>query len=275
MMKQDCGFAVGTGRIDEIYCLCYADEEGEYRKPPNRIPRPLEISIRHVGSTRRRRWPVNPIQVRRVLLTPSEPPTFLNPPPVTYCNDCSCRQQNSRTAATFPFKSPHHGYLLGCSCYQLCRARPAYISSDRRSICTRPAGAPRFFVATAVAEVAQVGDEPQQVADGEHEERFADTDAHEHQSSPKSPAIPNPPSPPVGDGETDMRGGYSGFGGARHSSNSSDGRGYNGNPCLTMHQPWASLLVHGIKCVEGRSWPPPITGPSLPPPPSLDGTPCL
>ena len=24
--------------------------------------------------------------------------------------------------------------------------------------------------------------------------------------------------------------------------------------CLTMHQPWASLLVHGIKQLEGRSW---------------------
>ncbi|XP_024524663.1 activating signal cointegrator 1 isoform X1 [Selaginella moellendorffii] len=24
--------------------------------------------------------------------------------------------------------------------------------------------------------------------------------------------------------------------------------------CLTMHQPWASLLVHGIKRIEGRSW---------------------
>ncbi|VFQ85406.1 unnamed protein product [Cuscuta campestris] len=32
------------------------------------------------------------------------------------------------------------------------------------------------------------------------------------------------------------------------------------NPCLTMHQPWASLLVHGIKRIEGRSWPSPITG---------------
>ncbi|KAL1341655.1 hypothetical protein HN51_028200 [Arachis hypogaea] len=32
------------------------------------------------------------------------------------------------------------------------------------------------------------------------------------------------------------------------------------NPCLTMHQPWASLLVYGIKHVEGRSWPSPITG---------------
>ncbi|XP_066164550.1 uncharacterized protein [Oryza sativa Japonica Group] len=31
------------------------------------------------------------------------------------------------------------------------------------------------------------------------------------------------------------------------------------NPCLTMHQPWASLLVHGIKRVEGRSWPSPLT----------------
>lgn len=27
-----------------------------------------------------------------------------------------------------------------------------------------------------------------------------------------------------------------------------------------MHQPWASLLVHGIKRIEGRSWPSPITG---------------
>lgn len=32
------------------------------------------------------------------------------------------------------------------------------------------------------------------------------------------------------------------------------------NPCLTMHQPWASLLVFGIKRIEGRSWPSPITG---------------
>ncbi|KAG5588159.1 hypothetical protein H5410_048593 [Solanum commersonii] len=31
------------------------------------------------------------------------------------------------------------------------------------------------------------------------------------------------------------------------------------NPCLTMHQPWASLLVYGIKRIEGRSWPAPIT----------------
>ncbi|CAN0031689.1 unnamed protein product [Scytosiphon promiscuus] len=27
------------------------------------------------------------------------------------------------------------------------------------------------------------------------------------------------------------------------------------NVCLTMHQPWASLLVVGVKRVEGRSWP--------------------
>ncbi|PKA45868.1 hypothetical protein AXF42_Ash016894 [Apostasia shenzhenica] len=32
------------------------------------------------------------------------------------------------------------------------------------------------------------------------------------------------------------------------------------NPCLTMHQPWASLLIHGIKRIEGRSWPAPLTG---------------
>ncbi|XP_061945587.1 uncharacterized protein LOC133669458 [Populus nigra] len=32
------------------------------------------------------------------------------------------------------------------------------------------------------------------------------------------------------------------------------------NPCLTMHQPWASLLVYGIKRIEGRSWTAPIRG---------------
>lgn len=32
------------------------------------------------------------------------------------------------------------------------------------------------------------------------------------------------------------------------------------NPCLTMHQPWASLLVYGIKRIEGRSWSAPIRG---------------
>ncbi|KAL5195921.1 Activating signal cointegrator 1 [Glycine soja] len=42
----------------------------------------------------------------------------------------------------------------------------------------------------------------------------------------------------------------------RKHSNSGNYR----NPCLTMHQPWASLLVYGIKRVEGRSWPAPITG---------------
>ncbi|CAH9131030.1 unnamed protein product [Cuscuta epithymum] len=37
-------------------------------------------------------------------------------------------------------------------------------------------------------------------------------------------------------------------------------RGNYTNPCLTMHQPWASLLIQGIKRIEGRSWPSPITG---------------
>ncbi|CAI9277682.1 unnamed protein product [Lactuca saligna] len=40
----------------------------------------------------------------------------------------------------------------------------------------------------------------------------------------------------------------------------SRGDGNYRNPCLTMHQPWASLLVYGIKRIEGRSWPSPITG---------------
>ena len=31
--------------------------------------------------------------------------------------------------------------------------------------------------------------------------------------------------------------------------------------CLTMHQPWASWLVHGIKKLEGRSWYSPHRGP--------------
>ncbi|KAJ8790390.1 hypothetical protein J1605_021467 [Eschrichtius robustus] len=30
--------------------------------------------------------------------------------------------------------------------------------------------------------------------------------------------------------------------------------GFDGGWCLSMHQPWASLLVRGIKRVEGRSW---------------------
>ncbi|EPS69256.1 hypothetical protein M569_05514, partial [Genlisea aurea] len=41
--------------------------------------------------------------------------------------------------------------------------------------------------------------------------------------------------------------------GSRRSSN------YR-NPCLTLHQPWASLLVYGIKRIEGRSWPAPVRG---------------
>nr|XP_010904584.1 uncharacterized protein LOC105031974 isoform X2 [Elaeis guineensis] len=51
----------------------------------------------------------------------------------------------------------------------------------------------------------------------------------------------------------------------RGSAGASGGRGRASrekyrNPCLTMHQPWASLLVHGIKRIEGRSWPAPLTG---------------
>lgn len=42
----------------------------------------------------------------------------------------------------------------------------------------------------------------------------------------------------------------------RYNSNSGNYR----NPCITMHQPWASLLVYGIKRIEGRTWPAPITG---------------
>lgn len=42
------------------------------------------------------------------------------------------------------------------------------------------------------------------------------------------------------------------------------GRNNNGgnytNPCLTMHQPWASLLIYGIKRIEGRSWLAPVRG---------------
>ncbi|XP_021640610.2 uncharacterized protein LOC110635531 isoform X2 [Hevea brasiliensis] len=35
-------------------------------------------------------------------------------------------------------------------------------------------------------------------------------------------------------------------------------------PCLTLHQPWASLLVHGIKRVEGRSWPASVRASKVP-----------
>ncbi|KAH0463541.1 hypothetical protein IEQ34_008123 [Dendrobium chrysotoxum] len=44
------------------------------------------------------------------------------------------------------------------------------------------------------------------------------------------------------------------------SGGSGRGGGRYRNPCLTMHQPWASLLIHGIKRIEGRSWPAPLTG---------------
>ncbi|XP_065864073.1 uncharacterized protein [Euphorbia lathyris] len=37
-------------------------------------------------------------------------------------------------------------------------------------------------------------------------------------------------------------------------------RGGRSSQCLTMHQPWASLLIYGIKRIEGRSWPAPIRG---------------
>ncbi|KAI4994334.1 hypothetical protein ZWY2020_029382 [Hordeum vulgare] len=55
-----------------------------------------------------------------------------------------------------------------------------------------------------------------------------------------------------------MRGG--GGGGPQGAAMRGGGGGGLRNPCLTMHQPWASLLVHGIKRVEGRSWPSPVTG---------------
>ena len=56
----------------------------------------------------------------------------------------------------------------------------------------------------------------------------------------------------------------SGVGGGSHSGGSRSGGGGGGfggqverGPamCLSMHQPWASLLIAGIKTVEGRSWP--------------------
>ena len=28
---------------------------------------------------------------------------------------------------------------------------------------------------------------------------------------------------------------------------------------ITLHQPWASLIAHGVKDIETRSWPPPQT----------------
>ena len=31
--------------------------------------------------------------------------------------------------------------------------------------------------------------------------------------------------------------------------------------CLSMHQPWASLMVHGFKRFEGREWPTKYRGP--------------
>ncbi|KAJ4773436.1 RNA-binding ASCH domain protein isoform 1 [Rhynchospora pubera] len=51
-----------------------------------------------------------------------------------------------------------------------------------------------------------------------------------------------------------------GYGGGSSGGGRGRGAGRYSNPCLTMHQPWASLLVYGIKRIEGRSWPSPITG---------------
>ncbi|CAN1233349.1 Activating signal cointegrator 1 [Linum perenne] len=56
-----------------------------------------------------------------------------------------------------------------------------------------------------------------------------------------------------------MRGGGM-IGGRSSAGGRGNGAGNYTNPCLTMHQPWASLLVHGIKRIEGRSWPAPIRG---------------
>ncbi|KAJ4828298.1 hypothetical protein Tsubulata_048425 [Turnera subulata] len=53
-----------------------------------------------------------------------------------------------------------------------------------------------------------------------------------------------------------MRGG----GGAGGGGGGGRSHGNYTNPCLTMHQPWASLLVYGIKRIEGRSWPAPVRG---------------
>lgn len=33
--------------------------------------------------------------------------------------------------------------------------------------------------------------------------------------------------------------------------------------CISMHQPWASLLVYGFKRVEGRTWSTPYRGRSV------------
>ena len=40
-------------------------------------------------------------------------------------------------------------------------------------------------------------------------------------------------------------------------------RTYGSLPCLSVRQPWASLLVHGIKSIENRTWPCAIRGPLL------------
>ncbi len=39
--------------------------------------------------------------------------------------------------------------------------------------------------------------------------------------------------------------------GKSNNSSSTD----TGYTALSLHQPWASLLVHGIKRIEGRAWP--------------------
>ena len=65
----------------------------------------------------------------------------------------------------------------------------------------------------------------------------------EAKAKPSSAAACAPPPPPAADSvvDADARDGWRGEYEPDHMG-------------LTMHQPWASLLVHGIKRIEGRSW---------------------
>eukprot|EP01043_Picozoa_sp_COSAG02_P020479 COSAG02_NODE_1012_length_15221_cov_33.681524_5_plen_163_part_00 len=58
----------------------------------------------------------------------------------------------------------------------------------------------------------------------------------------------------ISKGKTRVQNVFGTVGGGSYSVDSM-GMDRDSGMCLSMHQPWASLLVAGIKTVEGREWP--------------------
>jgi hypothetical protein len=59
----------------------------------------------------------------------------------------------------------------------------------------------------------------------------------------------------ISKGKKRIRNVFGTVGGGSYSVDSTNVDSMDSGMCLSMHQPWASLLVAGIKTVEGREWP--------------------